>query len=215
MGRRRRRKKRTPAQEKKIEAAKKKQGALNEKYGVDFDFDPNEAGFRNSKIASDHRRMKEKYNKGAASADMDDRIAKQSAKQSISNPDVQAGLMQQYGGGQSPKGQQGQGGGSPKGQPQMQNNSGAQPGSYMDRMRNSRAEQGVGGYEQFAPTQAPQGGSPKGGGGSPKGQPQAQSTRSMQARRRPQGRPNPYQSQGYQQPATRRRAYNPETGLIE
>jgi hypothetical protein len=130
--------------------------------------------------------------------------------------DMAQGAMQQYGGGQSPKGQQGQqGGGSPKGQPQMQNNSGAQPGSYMDRMRNSRAEQGVDGYEQFAPTQAPQGGSPKGGGGSPKGQPQAQSTRSMQARRRPQGRPNPYQSQGYQQPATRRRAYNPETGLIE
>ena len=57
--------------------------------------------------------------------------------------------------------------------PGVMSSTGAQPGSYMDRVRRERAKRGVPGYEQYAqqPGQPGQPGSPKGGGGRPpKGQ---------------------------------------------
>lgn len=50
-----------------------------------------------------------------------------------------------------PKGQQQ--GGSPKGQQQPQVDTGATPGSYMDRMRKQRGAAGTPGFEQYAPPQ--------------------------------------------------------------
>ena len=119
---------------------------------------------------------------------------------------------------------------APKGQTGTQ--TGAKPGSYMDRVRRERAQRGVPGYEQYA--QQP--GSPK-GGGSPKGQRptspdqgQMQQPMSPKAGVRPRppiGRPNLYaggptptelQNAGVDRlpPRTRtRRTYNPETGLME
>ena len=66
-------------------------------------------------------------------------------------------------------------GGSPKGQSQPRFNTGAPRGSYMDRVRRQRAQQGMPGYEQYmqnpppkpaGPPQPPKGGGhPKGGTG--------------------------------------------------
>lgn len=123
-----------------------------------------------------------------------------------------------------------QGGGSPKAQ------TGANPGSYMDRVRRERGNQGQEGYEQYG------GRAPKGqGGGSPKGQrpgppgkpnlavsneqmPRPRSPKGMPTQMpRPQGRPSrgtlpfergvPGQMQAPQ--ARKRRMYNPDTGLME
>ena len=106
-------------------------------------------------------------------------------------------------GGQSPKGQTQQGG-SPKGQPgspkgqQDPYQTGAPRGSYMDRIRRQRAQQGMGGYGQYGPQMS--GGMPP-----PYNPPGAW------------GRPNPYanQQRGPMMPTRTRRTYNPQTGLME
>ena len=123
-----------------------------------------------------------------------------------------------------PKGQQ-QGGGSPKGQPQQpQVDTGATPGSYMDRMRQQRGAAGTPGFEAFAPPprseqpEQPMGGSPKGqGGGSPKGQQPRMSQQQPPSRfSQPAPRPNPY-ANAFRPPPRQRapRRYNPLTGMME
>ena len=202
------------------------QVAMNEKLDLPIGFDPNRSGgFQNSAEARKHREYMKTFEQAKEQDFRDSTITKDNLAQSVI--DTATGMM---GGGQDggimdpftgmalgPLG-----GGPGKGQPRNPNGNGGKPnqaqdpyqtgaprGSYMDRVRRQRAQQGQAGFGQYGPMQDP---GPYAGG------PASWKPGGFQQNPTGADRPQVDYKKGFgpgRPMPQRKRTYNPQTGLME